>query len=108
MDNILSNLPVQIHDEITDVLVNSENIRIERILSKGQSSPAEFWYDQDEHEWVIVLQGEAILEWQDERSDYKMKTGDFVNIPAHCKHRVKWTDPDKITIWLAVFYTGEK
>ena len=37
-----------------------------------------------------------------------MKPGDFVNIPAHKKHRVEWTTPDEPTVWLAVHYGGQR
>ncbi|MEO8496473.1 MAG: cupin domain-containing protein, partial [Planctomycetota bacterium] len=61
-----------------------------------------FWYNQQEHEWVVVLQGAARLQFEDELVE--LRPGDFVNIPAHRKHRVEWTTPDEPTIWLAVFY----
>jgi cupin 2 domain-containing protein len=61
-----------------------------------------FWYDEDQHEWVVVLKGAARLRFEDE--PVEMKPGDFVNIPAHRKHRVEWTTPDEPTVWLAVFY----
>jgi len=28
----------------------------------------------------------------------------LVDLPAKCRHRVDWTDPDEPTVWLAVFY----
>ena len=83
-------------------LLNAANIRIERIVSHGHASPEGFWYDQDEHEWVIVLKGAARLQF--EYSNVDMKPGDFVKIPAHKKHRVEWTMPNEPTIWLMVHY----
>ncbi len=56
------------------------------------------------NEWVVVLQGKAGLEFQGQAEVVEMQKGDFVNIPAHCRHRVAWTDPEQLTIWLAVFY----
>ncbi len=85
-------------------LLARPGLRIERIVSTGQCSPANFWYDQAEGEWVAVLQGEAKLRFQDRV--LHLKAGDYVDIPPHCRHRVDWTAPDQTTIWLAVFYTA--
>jgi len=101
-NNLFTDLPENIPDELLTTLLKAANIRIERIVSHGHVSPDGFWYDQDEHEWVIVLKGEARLRFEDRIVE--MKPGDFVNIPAHRKHRVEWTTPDEPTIWLAVFY----
>ena len=78
-------------------------MRIERIISTGQKSPESGWYDQDDNEWVMVLKGAARLSF-DDRTSVHLREGDFINIPAHKRHRVDWTDPDKETIWLAVHY----
>jgi cupin 2 domain-containing protein len=105
--NLLSNLPTSLPEELTTVLQQGHGIRIERIVSHGHSSPEGFWYDQPEDEWVVVLKGAAQLEFED--STREMGPGDFVNIPAHKKHRVAWTSPDEPTVWLAVHYgVGEK
>ena len=85
-------------------LLARPGLRIERIVSTGQCSPANFWYDQAEGEWVAVLQGEAKLRFEDKV--LHLKAGDYVDIPPHCRHRVDWTAPDQTTIWLAVFYTA--
>ena len=100
--NLFTDLPTILPDELLTTLLNAANIRIERIVSHGHASPEGFWYDQDEHEWVIVLKGAARLQF--EYSNVDMKPGDFVKIPAHKKHRVEWTTPGEPTIWLAVFY----
>lgn len=103
MKNIFSSVPDVIEEEIFEDLLNYGNVRIERIISEGQSSPPEGWYDQEEHEWVVVLQGSGIIAFENGR-EIKLLKGDYLNIPAHEKHKVKWTDPECITIWLAVFY----
>ena len=103
--NLCTDLPANLPDELISTLLDAANIRIERIVSHGHASPEGFWYDQDENEWVIVLKGAARLRFEDETVE--MKPGDFVNIPAHRKHRVEWTTPDEPTIWLAVFYRSE-
>lgn len=100
--NQFTDLPANLPDELLTTLLEVANIRIERIVSNGQASPDGFWYDQNEHEWVIVLKGAARLQFED--SLVEMKPGDFVNIPAHKRHRVEWTTTDEPPIWLAVFY----
>ena len=100
--NLFTDLPANLPDELITTLLKAANIRIERIVSHGHASPEGFWYDQDEHEWVIVLQGAARLQFED--NVLELNPGDFVNLPAHNKHRVEWTTPDEPTIWLAVFY----
>ena len=59
--NLFSNVPGDIPEEIFESLLDSRTVRIERIISQGQSSPADFWYDQDTNEWVVVLKGSARL-----------------------------------------------
>ena len=82
-------------------LIANGAIRVERIVSAGQASPAGFWYDQDEDEFVALLAGSARLaiEGQD---DLLLGPGDWVNLPAHCRHRVEWTSAEPPTVWLAV------
>lgn len=77
--------------------------RIERIVSHGQTSPEDFWYDQDEDEWVLILAGAARLRLEDYSEAVELKPGDSLHLPAHCRHRIEWTAPDRPTIWLAVF-----
>jgi cupin 2 domain-containing protein len=104
-DNVFQNLPKSLPQELVQTLLHAENLRIERIVSHGHASPDGFWYDQDQAEWVIVLTGAARLRIDD--ALLEMKPGDFVNIPAHKKHRVEWTSPGEPTVWLAVHY-GER
>lgn len=101
--NLFSELPETLGEEVFTDLLQHKNLRIERILSQGQSSPDTGWYDQAENEWVLVLQGAGTLEFESGRK-VTLKPGDHLNIPAHCRHRVVWTDSDQITVWLAVFY----
>ncbi|MFO1363633.1 MAG: cupin domain-containing protein [Burkholderiales bacterium] len=85
-------------------LLKRPAVRIERIVSTGQSSPEGFWYDQAHGEWVAVLAGEARLRFEDERAARTLRPGDFVDIAAHRRHRVEWTRPGEPTVWLAVHY----
>ena len=105
VDNIYSGLP-QSHsaEEIFEELVQSDSVKIERIISEGHSSPEGFWYDQDRDEWVLLLTGSAGLKLEGRNEVIVLRSGDWINIPAHVKHRVDWTDRTKKTIWLAVHY----
>ncbi len=103
--NLFHDLPQHLPQELVQILVGAANVRIERIVSHGHASAEGFWYDQEQHEWVMVLAGAARLCFEGEQP-FKMKPGDFVNIPAHKRHRVEWTTPDEVTIWLAVHYGG--
>jgi cupin 2 domain-containing protein len=102
--NLFKSIPQEIPEEIIETIFCSGKFRIERIISKGQSSPENFWYVQDENEWVMVMQGKAKLLFENEEKPVLLLSGDYINIPAHLKHRVEWTTPDEVTIWLAVFY----
>ncbi|MDJ0535792.1 MAG: cupin domain-containing protein [Xenococcaceae cyanobacterium MO_207.B15] len=93
-----SSLP---NKELFESIVSTDNILIERIISTGQTTPPEEWYDQAKDEWVILLQGEAILSYAD-GSQIKLTAGDYLFIPAHQKHRVEYTSSEPPCIWLAV------
>ncbi|MFZ2003646.1 MAG: cupin domain-containing protein [Stellaceae bacterium] len=105
--NLLRDLPDAGAAEIVERLAGNDKIpgaaRIERIVSHGQASPSGFWYDQDEAEFVVVLAGAARLEFADGEA-LALRPGDFADIAPHRRHRVAWTDPDRPTVWLAVFY----
>ncbi len=102
--NIFRDIPSDIQKEITEKILSHGKIRIERIISKGHISPEDFWYDQQDNEWVIVIKGKARLQFFGENELIELSEGDYLNIPSHKKHRVEWTDPENKTIWLAVFY----
>jgi cupin 2 domain-containing protein len=103
--NLFADVPHNLPDELSTTLLADDDMRFERIASHGHASPEGFCYDQDRHEWVVLLKGAARLRFED--GVIEMKPGDFVNIPAHKKHRVEWTTPDEPTIWLAVHCTSE-
>ncbi len=100
--NIFDDLPQHLPRELVQILVRAPDVRMERIISHGHASPADFWYDQAQPEWVIVLKGAARLQFED--GTVEMKPGDFISIPAFKKHRVDWTTPDEPTVWLGVRY----
>lgn len=105
MVNLLEDLPEDFSTEhFAEICQLGEGqVRIERIVSKGHSSPDGFWYDQDQDEWVLILQGEARLQLANQQSPITLKPGDSLLLPAHCRHRVAWTTPDQPTIWIAIF-----
>lgn len=105
--NLYDVLAPRPRDEELRTLLRRDGVRIERIVSYGHASPEGFWYDQAEHEWVVVLEGAARLRFEDESSAIELGPGDYVDIPAHRKHRVEWTAPDEPTIWLAVHCSDE-
>jgi len=102
--NLLRDLPDASSAEITETLVVRPGMRIERIVSFGQANPPGFWYDQKEAEWLLLLAGAARLRFADEAEERLLGPGDWVEIAAHRRHRVEWTDPARPTVWLAVFY----
>ena len=106
MKNIFDAISTKQKDEVFTDLLKCENVRVERIVSYGHSSPESGWYEQNEHEWIMVLQGAAELLYFDQ-SRKRLKAGDFVLIPAGEKHKVSWTKPSQATVWLAIFFSGD-
>jgi cupin 2 domain-containing protein len=101
--NLYTNIDSELADECFDTLVNNNQIRIERIVSQGHTSPENGWYDQKLDEWVAVLKGSATLEFYN-GSVIELEEGDYIKIPAHRKHRVTRTSEKPNTIWLAIHY----
>ena len=103
MDNLFENIPDNLPAEHFTDLVQEANIRIERIVSLGHTSPESGWYNQAENEWVMVLEGSGTILFEN-GGEHVLNKGDYLNIPAYTKHKVTRTDPKNLTIWLAVFY----
>lgn len=103
--NLLRDIPTDLTTEHSNPIceLGNESVRIERIISHGHASPKGFWYDQDEDEWVLLLEGKAQLTIDGRDEPIVLTPGDSVLLPAHCRHRIDWTLPDHLTIWLAVF-----
>lgn len=100
-DNIYQAPLKPISKERFEALIQTNGLKIERIISpKNQQSPASGWYDQTEAEWVMVLKGEARILLEN-APNIDLKAGDYINIPAHTKHKVQTTTE---TLWLAVHY----
>ncbi|MDU9048668.1 MAG: cupin domain-containing protein [Candidatus Electrothrix sp. Rat3] len=113
MNNIFSSLPSDPKHEVFDELLragqagNARTLRIERIVSKGHTSPETGWYDQEENEWVLVLEGAGTILFAEDIQRVTLRKGDYLHIPAHTKHKVVWTEPKELTVWLAVHYSVE-
>ncbi|NOQ15076.1 MAG: cupin domain-containing protein [Methyloprofundus sp.] len=102
--NILADIPAQLPQELFTSLLQNEQLHIERIVSRGHANTKEEWYDQAHDEWLILIQGAAILEFAGQAEFKTLQAGDYLLIPAHCRHRVEWTERDINSIWLAVHF----
>ena len=91
-------------DEVVDPLVEREGLRIERIVSTGQTTRQGQWYDEETGEWVLVVAGAARLRIEGEATDRELGEGDWIFLPAHCRHRVTWTRAEPPTVWLAIHF----
>ena len=108
MHNLLNTATLDLsqNKEITEILATGKNLRIERIISTGQTTASDFWYDQSENEFVCILQGDAKLLIEDE-TEIHLKTGDYLLLPAHRRHKVTYTSTTPPCIWLTVFFNNE-
>ena len=104
--NLFSVIPKKLKDEQFTEFVDTGQVRIERIVSRGHACGADDWYDEQEAEWVVVLAGAARLVFEDETEPRMLAPGDYVYIPPRKRHRVDWTDPDEPTVWLAEHFPG--
>ncbi|CAN0627561.1 cupin 2 domain-containing protein [Burkholderia multivorans] len=91
-------------DERIDMLVTAPRLNVERIVSMGHASPEGFWYDDSRAEWVVLLSGAAMLEFEENSTLLEMRPGDYVLIEPHCRHRVAWTHAEEQTVWLAIYH----
>jgi len=103
--NIFSDLPpAKLSQEQFIALASGKSCVIKRIVSTGQTSPEDGWFDQVQNEWVVLLQGAAKISFEHDNCELTLLPGDSITIAAHQRHRVSWTDPDQVTIWLAVYF----
>jgi cupin 2 domain-containing protein len=105
--NLFANVPEGLIEEEITILAEFPGARIERIVSTGQASQPGFWYDQEQTEWVVLLSGSAGFLFEGEVAQRTLLPGDYLEIPAHARHRVEWTDANEPTVWLAV-HVGAK
>lgn len=102
--NLFENIPANLSEERFDTLLEKGDLRLERIVSRGHVTPEGHWYDQPEDEWVTLLRGGATIIIDGREKPVEMKPGDHLLLPAHCRHRVVWTDPEQDTVWLALHF----
>lgn len=100
--NLFEGIPEDLPEEHFAQLFRGVRVRIERIVSQGHHSPEGFWYDQDDDEWVLVLEGSAAVQFEESPQPVELRRGDYLHIPARARHRVVWTDPTQRTVWLAI------
>jgi len=93
--------------ELCETLLSRPGWRLERIVSHGQTTPEGQWYNQPWDEWVALLSGAATLELIEPTESLTLCAGDVVLIPAHRRHRVAWTDPQRPSVWLALHFAPE-
>lgn len=106
IQNLFESIPSNLKEEFFEQILTGNSFRMERIISNGHSSQEGQWYDQAQHEWVILLCGSAQLQME---SGPQMKVvdlcpGDYLMIPKHCRHRVSWTEKNVQTVWLAIHF----
>lgn len=102
--NILADLPPAGRDEVFQEILRRPRVRIERIVSSGQATPAGEWYDQGWDEWVLLMAGSAGLLLEGEEEPRIFGPGDYLLLPRGCRHRVEWTDRQEQTVWLAFHF----
>jgi len=105
--SLLQRLPTEAADEVFETLVRVGDVGFERIVSTGQATPPGEWYDQTQHEFVVVLTGAASVRLATEQTPRDLTPGDWLWIPARCWHRVEYTCSDPTTVWLAIFVPAE-
>ncbi len=105
--NIYSQLPKTLPEELFEKILSGKNFKLERIISKGHATDEGCWLDQKQDEWVLLLKGSAGILIQGEKNIITLNPGDYVLIPAHVKHRVEWTDKNNETLWLALHFSKE-
>jgi len=106
--NLFADLPAKPEAaERIEALLACPGLRVERIVSTGQASPPDFWYEQTDAEWVVLLSGAAALRFADETAARRLAPGDWLHIAPRRRHRVEWTAPDAVSVWLAVHFPEE-
>lgn len=94
-----------LEEELVTILHEDGHVRVERIVSTGQRSPDGFWYDQDEDEWLTLVQGESVL--LVEGRTICLQAGDTYFLSAHQRHSVESTTAEPPCIWICVFIKQE-
>ncbi len=103
MINLFDGLPYGAEEELFTELLRRKGVRIERIVSTGQSTPVDKPYMQEYDEWVLLVSGSAGL-WIEGEGERELRAGDYLLIPSHRAHRVTWTPKGEPTVWLAIHF----
>jgi cupin 2 domain-containing protein len=107
--NLRRDLPLQLlAEEAFTTLVDRPGLRIDRIVSTGQTTPEGQWHDQETDEWVLLMEGAERLRVEGESEDRAFTEGDWILLPAHCRHCVTWTRAQSPTVWLAVHFVSDQ
>jgi len=100
--NILDTINLTSEDnEVFETLLEHGDLKITRIVTLESFSEPGKWYDQELDEWVVLLQGSAVLEFKGDKK-VDLKAGDHLLIPAHKTHRVKQSSKIEKCIWLTI------
>lgn len=105
--NLLADIPAHLYEEVSSGLVETRHFRLERIVSRGQATPAGTWLKQEKDEWVLVVCGRARVLLAGEDAARELGPGDYCLIPGQQPHRVEWTDAQQPTVWLALHFQRE-
>ena len=105
INNLFTHITQASDSEVFETLLQTDTLKLERVVSTGQATPPGQWYDQERDEWVVLLSGSAGLLFDGERDVRVLQPGDYLLVPAHTRHRVEWTEIGAKTVWLALHYT---
>ena len=100
--NVFTRAPGSLPEELVERLLEARDLTLERIVSRGHRTPPGKWYDQDRDEWVLLVEGSAVLRIEGTPRVVTLGPGDHLLLPAHARHRVEWTPPDRDTVWVAL------
>lgn len=104
--NLFADVPKHLEEELFSTLLTGKDWRLQRIVSRQHRSKDGQWYDQAQHEWVLLVSGSAQIRFTDPEELIVLQAGDHVLIPAHRRHRVEETDPQSDTVWLTLHFSG--
>ena len=121
--NIFDLKDLSVNEEIIKILFKNENVKIEKIISTGQTTD---WQESNKNEFVILVQGNAEIEHYDNRicEDKNFKTnenimknlkntndmklqlgkGDIILIKKGERHRVSYTSKNPCCVWICIFF----
>ncbi|MCD6329925.1 MAG: cupin domain-containing protein [Candidatus Cloacimonetes bacterium] len=107
INNLFDKIPKNLKDEYFESIIDGEDFFLERIVSKGQTTPKGTWLCEDTNEWVLLLSGSAKLQFKNDDNIRTLVPGDHLTIPAGTYHRVAWTNQNEKTVWLAIHFKSK-